>query len=319
MQNITLCYSSHRPETLALTTRIMENHERIILEEPSHPDFYRALNGTVNLESHLLELDSEYPAFTLAQYRLFQQFFKAGVEILQIEPYFDHLLSIHDFFAEGHSPDDIPSSTPIHEVYCAERDATKTLIDYYNGVRGDDFLKILTSMNSFAMADARRFILRDSLRAKRIVEALIPGKDTYIEAGSIHLLLKRLLRKNLLKGWRLKVHDTDGQAVKMLNLQGSLFSPGDELTLDYIFGRPVSRQQWLLRCAQALIYSKIIHKEEISSGDGEFPHTRNEIRSIAVVKELSIEKCKILFQRIRSLSSHEAAAMTESYWKHARE
>ncbi|MEE4254892.1 MAG: hypothetical protein V2I50_12695 [Desulfuromusa sp.] len=297
----------------------MKHHDVILLEEPLHPDFHKALDGAVKLEDHLLELDIDYPAFALGQYRLLQQFFKAGKEIVQVEPYFDHLLWIQYFFADGHRPDEIPPNTPAHAVYCAEREATKNLIEYYTEVRGDDFPKILAAMNSFAMADARRFILRDSLRAKRIVEVLVPGKDIYIEAGSIHLLLKRLLIKSLPKGWRLRIHDIDLEAIKMLNLHGNLFSPGDELTLDYILGRHVSQQQWQLCCAQALIYSKIIIKEEISGGDGEFPHARNEIESIAAVKKLSIEKCKNFFQRIRTLKSDEAADMIQRYLKIARE
>ncbi len=297
----------------------MKNHDVILLEEPLHPDFHKALGGTVNLEDHLLELDTDYPAFTLGQYRLLQQFFQTGKEIVQVEPYFDHLLWIQYFLADGHRPDEIPPKTPVHAVYCAEHEATKNLIEYYSIVHGDDFQKILTAMNSFAMADAERFILRDSLRAKRILELLVPGKDTYVEAGSMHLLLRRLLNKNLPEGWRLRIHDIDGETLKMLNFRGSLFSPGDELTLDYILGRTVSQHQWQMCCAQALIYSKIIIKEEISSGDGEFPHTRNEIRSITAVKKLSLEKCRILFQQIRSLTSFEAAAMTERYLKISRE
>ena len=315
MRNITLCYSTHRPETLALTARIMKNHDVIVLEEPFHPDFHKALGGTVNLEDHLLEYDRDYPAFTLGQYRLLQQFFQAGKEIVQVEPYFDHLLWIQYFLAEDHRPDEIPSDTPVHAVYCAERDATKYLLEYYNTVRGHDFPKILAAMNSFAMADARRFILRDSLRTQRIVKLLAPGKDTYIEAGSMHLLLKPLLTKSLAKGWRFRIHDIDREAIKKLNLHGSLFSPGDDLTLDYIFGRSVSQQQWQLRCAQALIYSKIVIKNEIHGGDGEFPHTRNEIRSIAAVKKLSIEQCRTLIQRIRSVTTNEAAEITEKYLK----
>ena len=72
-------------------------------------------------------------------------------------------------------------------------------------------------------------------------------------------------------------------------------------------------------CAQALIYSKIVIKEEKSSGDGEFPHARNEIRSITAVKKLSIEKCRILFHRVRLLVSSEAADMTERYLEITRE
>ena len=313
MHDITLCHSSHRPETLALTARVMKDHDVILLEEPFHPDFHKALCGKVKFEEHLLELDSEYPAFTLGQYRLLQRFFKAGKEILQIEPYFDLLLWIQHFLAEDHSPDDILPNTPAHAVYCAERDATKTLITYYREVRGDNFSEILAAMNAFAIADARRFALRDSLRAKRIFEVLTPGKSAYIEAGSIHLLLRELLGKNLPSGWRLQALDIDEETVKKLNLKGSLFSPGDELTLDYIFGRAVSRHKWQLCCAQSLIYQKIVTKEEISSTDGGFPHIRNEIESIAAVKKLSIDNCRTLFQRIRSLSSVEAAAVAARY------
>jgi hypothetical protein len=318
MHDITLCYSTHRPETLELTARIMKNHDVIYLEEPLHPDFHKALDGTVTLEEHLLEYDRDYPAFTLGQYRQLRQFFQTGKEIVQVEPYFDHLLWIQFFLAEDHRPDEIPSNTPVHAVYCAERDATKNLLEYYNTVRGHDFPKILAAMNSFAKADARRFILRDSLRANRIVELLVPGKNTYIEAGSMHLLLKPLLTKSLSKGWRLRTHHIDRETIKMLNLQGSLFSPGDELTLDYIFGRSVSQQQWQLRCAQALIYSKIVMKEEIPCGDGEFPHTRNEIRSIAAVQKLSIAQCRTLFERIRSVTSTEASDITSKYLKMTR-
>ncbi len=313
MNKITLCYSTHRPETLALTARILKHHDVIILEEPLHPDFRKALDGDVQLEEHLLELDTAYPVFTLGQYRLLQQLFKAGKEILQVEPYWDDLLSIQEFFAEDHRPDELLPNTPAHAVYRAEHDATKNLIEYYEQVRGDDFPKILNAMNCFARADARRFVLRDSLRAKRILEVLVPGKDTYIEAGSIHLLLSRLLAKALTKDWSLRIHDIDRETIKMVNLQGSLFSPGDELTLDYIFGRSVSRKKWQLCCAQSLIYSKIITKEEMSNADGEFPHTRNEIEVIAVVKHLPIETCATIFQQIRSLSSIDAAELTTRY------
>ena len=319
MKNITICYSTHRPETLGLTARIMQDHDVIILEEPLHVDFAEALSGEIELEEHLLELDVGYPAFTLGQYRLLQQFSKAGKQILQVEPYLVHLLGIQYFLAEEHnSPDEIAPHTTAYSVYCAERDATGTLIDYYKEVRGDDFGQILSTMNSFAKADAARFVLRDSLRVKGILDVLTPGMDTYIEAGSIHILLYRLLAKNLSKDWTLHVHSVDREAIKILNRKGSLFSPGDELTLRYIFGRNVTRRKWELGCAQSLIYSKIIRKKEILSGEATFPHTRNEIEVIAAVKQLSLEACRILFQQIRQFSSEEAAVLVKTYLKNRK-
>ena len=41
--------------------------------------------------------------------------------------------------------------------------------------------------------------------------------------------------------------------------------------------------------------------------DTKFPHTRNELESIAAIKKLSTETCEILFQQIRALASEDAA------------
>jgi hypothetical protein len=57
MSNITICFSTHRPENLGLTARIMQEHDVIILEEPPHADFAEVLSGDVPLDEHLLELD----------------------------------------------------------------------------------------------------------------------------------------------------------------------------------------------------------------------------------------------------------------------
>ncbi|MGB3212905.1 MAG: hypothetical protein WBB19_19545 [Desulforhopalus sp.] len=314
MNNITVCYSTHRPETLELTARIMEDHDIIILEEPYHADFASVLSGGIKIQDHLLELDFGYPEFSLGQYQLLQQFARVGKQILQIEPYLDHLLDLQFFLADDHGPDEIEPGTVAYSVYCRERDATGLLIQYYREVQGGDFINILSAMNAFAKADAARFVLRDSLRAQRILEVLVTGEKTYIEAGSIHYLLYRLLAKNLSglpEKWQLHMHSVDREAIQILNHRGSIFSPGDHLTLSYIFGRKLSRQKWALECAQALIFSKIIQKEEIWSSGLEFPHTRNEIESIAAVKNLSLETCRILFQRIRNLSSEEAAEVVK--------
>ncbi len=307
MSAVTICYATHRPETLDLTARIMQRNDVIILEEPYHRDFSGVLNGSIDIEEHMLELDTAYPAFTLGQYRLLQQLSKTGKQILQAEPYLEHLLTIQYFLMEDHRPEDIEPNTVAHAVYCAEKEATARLIEYYKTIQGNDFGHILTSMNSFAKADATRFVLRDSLRVNQILKLLVPGKKTYIEAGSIHLLLCRLLAKYLPEECHLQTHSVDREAVKLLNRSGSLFSPGDKLTLDYIFGRNTGRQKWQLLCAQSLIYSKIVSKDELPSSNGELPHTVNEIESIAAVKDLSIDTCRVLYQKIRPLPTGEAA------------
>jgi hypothetical protein len=316
MDNITICYSTHRPETLALTARIIENFDIIILEEPPHRDFSRVLDGTIDIEEHLLGLDVGYPAFTAGQYRLLREFHKSGKEIRQIEPYLEELLAIQYFFADDHQPDEIEPGTVAHSVYSGERLATRTLIDYYKEVRGDNFFKILSTMNAFAKADAERFILRDALRAKHILRELTSGKNTYIEAGSIHLLLGQLIAKGLGKNQHLTIHSIDKEVIQLLGNQGDLFSPGDELTLGYIFGKTIEEPQWQRLCSQALLYSKTIRTEEISGGDVEFPHTQNELETISMVKDLSVATCETLFQRIRSLPAKQAAEIVRNYRNH---
>ncbi len=313
MSTVTVCYSTHRPETLELTAGLMTDHDVIILEEPFHPDFQAVLSGSIEIEEHLLELDIDYPAFMSGQYRLLQQLSQDGKEILQVEPYLDLLIGIQYFLAEDHTPEEIEPGTPDFSVYQAERDATGKLINYYKEVRGNDFSQILASMNTFAKADAARFILRDTLRAKRIMELLNPDKAAYIEAGSIHLLLHKLLAKNLSEQWQLQTYSIDRQAMHILNCKGTLFSPGDELTLSYIFGQDIGRRTWQLLCAQSLIYSKIVQKTEIVQSNTKFPHTLNELESISVVKQLSIEACKTLFQQTRPLLTEEAADLVKNH------
>ena len=292
----------------------MQDHDVIILEEPFHNDFAEVLNGNIALKHHMLELDAGYPEFTFGQYQMLRQFFKAGKQIVQIEPYLEQLLNIQYFLTE-HRPEEIEANTIANAVYSAEHKATKSLIEYYNEVRGNDFRQILSTMNSFAKADAARFILRDSLRANRILEILDPYKSTYIEAGSIHLLLSKLLVQGLSKKWHLQVHSIDREIVKILNHTSHLFSPGDELTLSYILGQKVSQRKWELQCAQTLIYSKIVSKEETLDSDETYPHTRDEIESIAAVQTLSIEDCKNLFQRMRKLQKTEAVILVRNYSK----
>ncbi len=60
MNRITLWYSTHRPETLVGTARILKGHDVINLEDPLYPDFHKALGGDVERKEHLLELDTAY-------------------------------------------------------------------------------------------------------------------------------------------------------------------------------------------------------------------------------------------------------------------
>ena len=312
MNHLTLCYSTHRPETLSLSARLMQDHELVILEEPRHDEFSGVLKGYISLHDHLLELDSGYPDFTLEQYTILRRLYKAGLDIRQTEPYLEHLLSLQYFLADDHNPDEIEENTVTHSVYTAEKNATGTLIDYYNAVRGDDFALVLESMNNFAKADAARFILRDTLRCEQLITHLDKNK-IFVEAGSIHIALYSLLRQKLPRNWNITIHSIDQEIIHLLNLKGSVFSPGDELTIDYMLNRRVSKKRWQELCSRALIYSKIIPKDEALSDERTFPHTRVEVNTINVVNRLSMTDCSEIFKRLKPLSTDDAALAVREY------
>jgi len=316
MKTVTLVLSTHRLETLQLTAELMEDSDLILLEEPPHPDFQRMLAGHQAIEDHLLELDIEYPLFSAQQYQLVRRLHRQGKRIMQVEPFWQHLYQIQEYLADGHGPDDIDRSTVEFHVYDHERVATGRLIAYYKAVRGEDYARILQTMTLFARADAARFRLRDQLRATAILALLDHGGRIYVEAGAMHLLLKKYLSQRLEVepgGWRLKTHFIELEAMRDIGLQGSLLAPGDELTLDYMFGRKITRHRTNLLCAQALIYAKLIKKEEIGDNGESFPHTRNDLETIRLARMLGLDDCKKLFFALRPLSTAEATAYVQGY------
>ena len=312
MNQLTLCYSIHRPEILNVTIDIMKKHDVIILEEPPHPDFQTMLAGTTDLDDYLLEIDVDYPLFSRKYNDLLQYLFAGGKDILQVEPFLEHLERIHFFFAEDHSPEELDRNTVLYDVYQAERKATGALIEYYKSSRSDNFHDILEAMQCFAKADAHRFRLRDTLRAQTIIESITSGRNIFVEAGTIHRYLGYLLNKNL-SGLLLKPRLIEEEIMRHLRLQGTILNPGDHLTLCYIFGDEISRKREDLLCAQSLIYNKIIHKEEIDDETRSFPHLRNEINSINMVNSLTLEDCRRLFTRISPLSTKDAGTVVRKY------
>lgn len=65
--------------------------------------------------------------------------------------------------------------------------------------------------------------------------------------------------------------------------------------------------------ARALIFAKIITKEEMNGNGSDFPHTRNEYETIRLVRPLSLTDCQDLFFRTKSLSTIEAAAVVREH------
>ena len=312
MNRITIAYANHRPETLPLSQPIMDEHQVIILEEPHHPDFVKMLVGEIKIADYLLDQDIEYPAFSRQQCRLMRELFRVGKKIFQIEPFLEHLIEVHNFFADGNGPKDLIPGSTHYQVYLHEREATKALIEYYQMVRKDDFAAIVESVKAFAWADARRFELRDRLRAHAITRKLEEADSICVEAGPMHLQLYHMLRSHLPKGWSLSPVFVEHQGLKSMDLKSSLYGPGDRLTIHYLLKHRLADDYENLLCARTLVFMKIVHKEEINCTESPFPHLRDESEATTLVGKLSYPQCRQLFFEIRDQSTEDARVRVRS-------
>jgi hypothetical protein len=96
-------------------------------------------------------------------------------------------------------------------------------------------------------------------------------------------------------------------ALKRLGQKGHLYGPGDQLTLLYIFHPEMTEtDQESLLAAKALIYSKIIIKEELRTDVMPYPHLQDELLCIDATRGLSENACRQLFARIRGVNTLDA-------------
>jgi hypothetical protein len=316
MRRITIGFSIHRPEIVDMTSDFIRGHEAIFLEEPPQFGFQRMLDGTLSIEEYLLPIDIEYPEFSRRMCRLLQRFHAAGVKIIQIEPFLEHLLAVHEFFSRGQRPDNLERNSIRYRVYCAERDATSALLDYYKTVTNGSFEEVVDSIIRFARTDAARFRLRDSLRASQLSDRITRYESSFIEAGSIHYGLYRELKRRMATKIRIKPMFIAHKAMATLGVRGHLYGPGDQLTLRYIIHSGIKDAQLeTLLAARSLIYSKLIEKEEQTTGLTSFPHIRNELGCIRMVKLLTIDDCSRLFALVRRVQTSHAREIVVDYLK----
>ncbi len=314
MQRFTIGFSIHRPELIGITADLMQDHEAIFLEEPPQSGFDQMLVGDLSVEDYLMRVDVEYPAFSRQMCRLMRKLHAAGKKIIQVEPFLQHLLAVHEFFAEGHSPEEIPLDSMAYQVYAAEKNATKALLDYYDIVIDGTFEQSIEAVLRFARADAARFRLRDTLRARSLADRLATFNSAFIEAGSIHYGLYIQLKQRLIKQVQLKPVFLAHQATHIIGRQGHLYGPGDQLTLTYIFHPKIKDgQREALLAARSLIYTKLIEKEEQTAELETFPHVRDELACIQTVKRLTLDDCKRLFPLIRHAKSVNVRIVVEDY------
>lgn len=88
---MTIAFSSHHAEVLPFARREMEQHQVIVLEEPTSPNFSDMLEGRLPIDEYMLELDSGFPQFEKRMCAMLRELHHRGRQILQVEPYLDQL------------------------------------------------------------------------------------------------------------------------------------------------------------------------------------------------------------------------------------
>jgi len=313
---ITLCFGTHRIEHLPAVADLMAFHDMVILEEPYDPDFQALLNGKIPIDDYIAQGEFLFPRFQKRQYELLINL-AADKKILQIDPYLEKLIAIHEFFADGGRPEDV-SSADDRAVYEAEKSTTSALIRYYNFVIKAGFDDVVEAVIEFARRDAHRTLLRDRMRATAIASLLSSynhsGVKVFVEAGYIHISIIKLLRK-LLPDFHRFLFFPAYPVVGSACGKKHAYSPGDLLTLMCMFNQVnVVKNRALLRllAARSIIYTKILKKDELEANESSlFPHTVDEIYCRKLVSALSYSDCAELFQKIRYKDSVEARRICE--------
>jgi hypothetical protein len=314
MPKITLGLSVHRSEMIPFIADCMRRHDAIFLEEPPAAGFKQMLEGTLDVDDYLGELDVEYPAFSRNMCYLMQELKAEGKKIFQVEPFLEILPDIHEFFAEGHCPEELDMNSIRYPVYLAERNATKSLLDYYQAAMTGSFDETIAAIKQFARLDAARFRLRDSLRTQALAPLVKKYTSAFIEAGVIHYPLWGLLRRQVSPANRLRLIFLADVALQTLGRKGHLYGPGDQLTLLYIFHSSLAQPgREAILAARSLIYSKLIAKEEATDDLNALPHLRDELACIQIVRHLSLDDCRQLFPLVRRAKSADARQIIAEY------
>jgi hypothetical protein len=303
---------------IPFTADLMKQHEAIFLEEPPAEGFEEMLTGRLSVEDYLRPIDVEYPAFSRAMCHLLRELKAEGKQIFQTEPFLEALLEIHYFFADGGTPQDLPKDSLLYPVYLAERRATGALLTYYRTVMTGSFEESLESIKQFARHDAARFRLRDSLRAQALERLIRPFPSVYIEAGVIHYSLWHLLRERIPSAKDIRLIFLADQALSTIGKRGHLYGPGDQLTLLYIFHPNLNQpNRESLLAARALIYAKLIAKNEIVEALDTMPHLLNEWMCIQMTARLSLDDCRHLFQKVRRADTRKAHKNVRDFLDHS--
>ena len=312
---ITIGFSSHHLEVLPYIREHMERHQAIVLEEPPSPHLQAMLDGSISISEYIMEFDSGFPESDRQMSSLLRELHQAGARIIQVEPYLEKLLHIHELFADGKTADEVSRKPEFKHVYEAEKRATGALIAYYAQSMEAPFTAVVEGVKDFARADAKRLTLRERLRAKAISTLHRSNEKMYVEAGYIHYPLYRYLRRELGDQDKIRVAYLLAPVIKKLQGKRRNMGPGDILTLHYAFHGRLRDELANMLAARSLIYIKLIEKEEIISGKSETPHAEDEVKVNRLVDRLNFNQCRELFERIRLSKRAEAVKLAEEYVK----
>ncbi len=310
---ITIGFSSHHVETLPFVCEQMERNQIIVLEEPPSPDFSSMLNGTTSIGDYILELDSGFPEFERQLCGLLRKLHNEGIHVMQVEPYLEKLLQIHELFVDGKTPDQVMRMPDLKEVYLAEKQATAALISYYACSMDAPFDVVVRAVNNFARADALRLTLRERLRAKAIAALYRSARTMYVESGYIHYPLYRYLRHEFHSKVKIRVVYLLAPVIKKLQGKRRNMGPGDILTLHYALNGGVQEKLAHLLAARSLIYIKLIKKEELLPNLSKTPHLDDEIKVNRLVDRLEFHHCQELFEEIRLAKRDIAVEAAKKY------
>ena len=180
---------------------------------------------------------------------------------------------------------------------------------FYEASTKAGFAGIVDAVNAFAKQDAKKISDMDKARADAL-GPLFSGvpKDfrAYVECGTIHMDMVLLMRGKLGPG-RIRVRHLMEEVCKPRFGTRRLLPPGDVLTFRHLLGAPENPRAERLLAARALVYNKLIEKDELSAfQDGVYPHMDNEASVISLVSTLDYDRCQRLFNEIRRLPREKA-------------
>lgn len=290
--DVKVVFLAHRVEFLDLFIKEMNGCDVVVLEEPRDGALEMFLENQITIEDYVENSGTGFPVYTFHQALALKDLYSRGVRIIQVEPYLEILEKIYRAISAGrveeYSLD--PGAAEVLEV---EKEVTGALIEYHEELMGGDFDRIVDKIIEFAKRDAKRFVVRDRLRAEAISRLELDGM-VGVEAGYMHILLPRYLEERGVKTSTVSLID---EACRMLGLHPRE-NPGDTLTKSYMLNEDLGGEE-RLKAAQSLIYLMLVSREEKTPTLGNpFPHLTEEIGILERITKMSYDECRELYERM---------------------